>query len=197
MAGACDDGVPEWARDRLAVYPAAASADICDRILAAGAALPLAQGPLFSERSGERFFDPEIRLTNVGWFTARDWLFELMEGFAGRANAGWQYAIDDADPMQFAVYRRNDFFEWHKDMLRLRQSAIRKISVVLQLTAPDQYSGGRLEFLDNDHGIFASDAFVARGSVAVFSTLLKHRVTPIKRGERCSLTAWFKGPPFR
>lgn len=197
MSPKTEGDVPVWARDRLVVFSAAVEREVCERILALGCDLPLTQGPLFNETTAERFFDPETRLTNVGWFTARDWLFELMRAFADRANEAWRYDIDDADPMQFAVYRRNDFFEWHKDMLRLRQSTIRKLSVVLQLDPPERYRGGRLEFMDNDHGIFVPASFAAQGSVAVFSTLLKHRVTPVKEGERRSLTAWFKGPPFR
>ena len=101
------------------------------------------------------------------------------------------------DKHVYAIYRRNDFFEWHKDMLRIRKSVIRKISVVLQLVSPENYRGGRLEFLDNDFGVFVPESFAAQGSVAVFASLLKHRVTPLKEGERRSLTAWFKGPPFR
>ena len=60
-----------------------------------------------------------------------------------------------------------------------------------------RYRGGRLEFLDGDFGVFTAEAFAAQGSVAVFASLLKHRVTPVKDGERRSLTAWFKGPAFR
>ncbi|MEQ1865243.1 MAG: 2OG-Fe(II) oxygenase, partial [Micropepsaceae bacterium] len=107
------------------------------------------------------------------------------------------FEIDDADQLQYALYRRNDFFECHTDMLRVRSGPIRKVSVVVQLSPPESYRGGRLEFLDDDFGVFKADGFVPQGSVAVFASLLKHRVTPVKEGERRSLTAWFKGPAFR
>lgn len=189
--------VPAWAQDRLVVFPAVVEPAQCEAIVALGATRPLAQGPLYDEVKGERVLNPAVRLTSVGWLTERDWIYELMLGFANRVNAMWDFDITDSDPMQFAVYRRGDFFEWHKDMLRVRGMAVRKISVVLQLDAPEAYRGGRLEFLDNDRGVFVPESFSRQGSVAVFSTLLKHRVTPIKDGERRSLTAWFKGPPFR
>lgn len=190
-------GVPDWLDDRLAVFPSAVAGDVCEQIVTLGKTLPEHPGPLYNEKTEERYFDPEVRLTNVAWFQPRDWVFELMRGFAMQANSRWGYDIDDADPMQYAIYRRNDFFEWHRDMLRIRKGAIRKLSVVLQLAPPQAYRGGRLEFLDNEFGVFVPDSFVAQGSVAVFASLLKHRVTPIKEGERRSLTAWFKGPPFR
>jgi PKHD-type hydroxylase len=189
--------VPEWARDRLVLFPAAVPSGVCERIATLGRERPLTAGPLYDEVKGERIVDPTVRMTSVGWFVEKDWIYELMYGFASRVNAVWGFDINDNDPMQFAAYRRGDFFEWHKDMLRIRRTIIRKISVVLQLDAPDAYSGGKLEFLDNDHGVFVPKAFDGQGSVAVFSTLLKHRVTPIKHGERRSLTAWFKGPSFR
>lgn len=197
MSGSAQNDVPEWARDRLVVFPAAVARATCETIIALGCARPLAQGPLYDEVKGERVFDPTVRLTSVGWFTEKDWVFDLMLDFAMRVNATWGFDITENDPMQFAVYRRGDFFEWHKDMLRVRQTIIRKLSVVLQLDAAEDYQGGKLEFLDNDHGVFVPQSFARQGSVAVFSTLLKHRVTPLKAGERRSLTAWFKGPPFR
>ena len=192
-----DASVPAWIADRLAVFPAAVGRDVCDGIVELGNALPALPGPLHSDKTAARYFDPQVRLTNVAWFQARDWLFDLMQSFATRVNATWGFDLTDADPMQFAIYRRGDFFDWHKDMLRLRQTTIRKLSVVLQLAPPDAYRGGTLEFLDNDQGVFVPENFAAQGSVAVFATLLKHRVTPVKEGERRSLTAWFKGPPFR
>lgn len=197
MSESAQNDVPEWARDRLVMFPAAVARTTCETITALGCERPLAPGPLYDEVKAERVFDPTVRQTSVGWFTEKDWVFDLMREFAMRVNATWGFDITENDPMQFAVYRRGDFFEWHKDMLRVRQTMIRKISVVLQLDAPGAYVGGKLEFLDNDHGVFVPQSFAQQGSVAVFSPLLKHRVTPLKSGERRSLTAWFKGPPFR
>lgn len=195
--GPPNEQVPDWLSDRLVVFPTVVDPQTCDRIVALGDALPFVRGPLHNEKTGERYFDEHVRVTNVSWFHERDWLFELMQSYARRVNEAWGFDLTDNDPMQFAVYRRGDFFEWHKDMLRVRRETIRKLSVVLQLSERASYRGGALEFLDNDRGVYVPDGFAERGSVAVFATLLKHRVTPVKEGERRSLTAWFKGPPFR
>jgi PKHD-type hydroxylase len=192
-----DIDMPLWTRDRLVLFPAAVPRETCEEILVRGAALPLSPGAMYDGRTGERFFDDEVRMTSVGWLRERDHIYDLLLGFAERVNAEWKYDIDHADPLQFAVYRRHDFIGWHKDMLRIRDAPVRKISVVLQLDPPEAYRGGQLEFLDNDQGTFTPQCFAAQGSIAVLSTLLKHRVSPIKDGERRSLTAWFKGPPFR
>jgi PKHD-type hydroxylase len=196
LSGADATCVPEWAADRLQVFSAAVPAEVCERIVAAGDSCTLEVGPLHHNGTNERFYDERIRMTSVGWLQ-EPWIFELAKGFADRANGAWGFELNGADRMQYAVYRKHDFFEWHQDMLRVRYGPIRKVSVVLQLSAPEQYRGGRLQFLDSDFGPFTPETFVPQGSVAVFSSLLKHRVTPIKHGERRSLTVWFKGPPFR
>lgn len=189
--------VPAWMDDRLRITPAAVPAATCDAIIAQGDAIAHEPGHLHDNSTGERFLNPRIRLTSVAWLTARDATFELMQRFANDVNAAWNFDITSADRLQYALYRRNDFFECHKDMLRVRTGQIRKISVVLQLSPPQHYAGGTLQFLDDDAGVIAPELFTPQGSVAVFASLLKHRVTPVKHGERRSLTAWFKGPPFR
>lgn len=189
--------VPAWMEDRLRIFPAAVPAARCAAIIAQAGALAHEPGHLHNNSTGERFIDPHMRMTSVAWLTERDTTFELMQRFANEVNAAWNFDLTGADRLQYALYRRNDFFECHKDMLRVRSGPIRKISVVLQLSSPQDYTGGTLQFLDDDAGIVAPEAFAPQGSVAVFASLLKHRVTPVKQGERRSLTAWFKGPPFR
>jgi len=191
------DEVPDWAQDRLRLFPAALTPSAYDRIVARGEACAFERGALHNSATGERFVDPHYRLTSVGWLKGRDWIYDLAHAYAARANLDWGFDIDGADELQYALYRKHDFFEWHKDLLRVRGGPIRKLSVVIQLSAPDAYCGGRLEFLDDDFGRYTPEAFLPQGSVAVFTSLLKHRVTPITMGERRSLTAWFKGPPFR
>ena len=191
------EDVPDALSDRLRVFRAAVAPSLCQAIVQTGDATEHVPGPLHSNLTGERFYDDGVRLTAIAWLEKRDWVFELMQSFAERVNTVWNYDLTDADDLQYALYRRNDFFECHKDMLRLRAGPVRKVSVVLQLSDPASYRGGRLQFLDDDMGLLEPSAFVPQGSVAVFSSLLKHRVTPVKDGERRSLTAWFKGPAFR
>ena len=66
--------------------------------------------------------------------------------------------------------------------------------MVLQLSRPDEYEGGRLE-LDRDQP--TKGEFDARGTVIIFPSFLKHRVTQVTRGVRHSLVGWMEGPNFR
>ena len=189
--------LPPWIADRLQIFPSAVPRATCEAIVARGDALTHVPGPLHNQGTGERFYDEHVRMTSVGWFNGQSVERDLMKTFADRVNETWNFALTETDDLQYALYRRNDFFECHKDMLRVRDRAIRKLSVVLQLSSPETYRGGTLQFVDDDFGLFIPEAFLPQGSIAVFSSLLKHRVTPLKQGERRSLTAWFKGPPFR
>jgi PKHD-type hydroxylase len=189
--------VPGAIGDRLRIFPAAVPASMCAAIVARGEALAHAPGTLHNNATGERYLDPQVRMTSVGWFAGPSVERDLLARYAGDVNADWGFDLTGADELQYAVYRRNDFFECHKDILRVRAGPIRKISVVLQLSDPATYRGGQLQFIDDEAGLYRAEAFASQGSVAVFASTLKHRVTPVKQGERRSLTAWFKGPAFR
>jgi PKHD-type hydroxylase len=74
--------------------------------------------------------------------------------------------------------------------------------MVVQLSDPDEYEGGALEFfgLDGDETDAAADRRTKmrqRGTVVTFPAFEYHRVTPLTAGTRRSLVCWVGGPPFR
>ena len=72
---------------------------------------------------------------------------------------------------------------------------MRKLSFSLQLSDPDQYTGGELEFLDNSgKTMFAPKQ---RGTMVVFDSRLKHRVRRVKSGLRKSIVGWVVGPRWK
>ncbi len=186
---------PEWAEDIVAIFPGAVPADLCSRIVSEGLARPFGPGPLHNTKTGARYFDPTVRAVQVSWFEG-GWIADFMRGLLARANDEWGYVVTGMDPVQFARYGKHDFFEWHSDFRFVRRGPIRKLSVVVQLDPPGAYRGGELAF-SRDGSTWAPETFRPQGSVAVFASLINHRVTPVKEGERRSLTAWFTGPPFR
>ena len=84
-------------------------------------------------------------------------------------------------------------YDWHQDYGG-GDSSQRKLSVVIQLSKPEDYDGCRLE-------MFTQNAFdvgmVGQGDMVVFPSWMPHRVTDITRGERHALVSWVSGPPFR
>jgi len=62
----------------------------------------------------------------------------------------------------------------------------RVLSVSVQLSAPESYSGGELY-------LGPSMASRGQGDVIIFDSALPHTVTPVTRGMRFSLVAWVRG----
>ena len=97
---------------------------------------------------------------------------------------------------QFLRYQAGDFFVAHQDgntPLILDASRLRKISVIVFLSAPDTYEGGSLVF----HGKYP-DADIRQtlrahaGSLVAFRSETTHEVTPVIRGERYSIASWYR-----
>ncbi len=101
--------------------------------------------------------------------------------------------------LQFTTYHeaKNGHYDWHVDVFWESNNLYdRKLSMVIQLTDPNEYEGGNLEFSDI---YFYPDAeqLRKRGTVIVFPSFVKHRVTPVTKGVRHSMVAWMQGPPWR
>jgi PKHD-type hydroxylase len=80
-------------------------------------------------------------------------------------------------------------YDWHTDF-GMGDPATRKISVVVQLSDPNDYE--ECELMVNDHGNVLT-ATKERGSVHLFPSYQSHTVTNIKSGKRYSLVIWIHG----
>ena len=75
--------------------------------------------------------------------------------------------------------------------------------MTLNLSDPEDYTGGELEFDYNDGGpindsnIYVCKEILPKGSMVVFPSHIWHRVKPVTSGERNSLVIWNLGYPFR
>lgn len=109
------------------------------------------------------------------------------------------FGVDIAAPfeLQFTEYRATNkgHYDWHQDVwLESPRPFARKLSVVVQLSHPDDYEGGEFEFF----GLQSPGAtFAVRGSVLIFPSYLQHRVLPVTNGLRRSLVTWIEGPNWR
>ena len=72
---------------------------------------------------------------------------------------------------------------------------VRKLSFTLQLSHPDDYEGGNVQFIDEN-----GDNYVAprqRGSIVLFDSRTQHRVVKVKKGVRKSIVGWVLGPRWK
>ena len=72
------------------------------------------------------------------------------------------------------------------------QPPVRKISMTLLLSDPADFEGGELEMIDDK-----ARPKMKRGHAIFFASFIRHRVTPVTKGNRKSLVMWFGGPPFK
>jgi PKHD-type hydroxylase len=83
-------------------------------------------------------------------------------------------------------------YDYHVD--KFYNGVIRKLSIVLQLSDPEQYEGGEFQYLDSvEPEVLPKD----RGCLLAFPSWAMHRVTPVTEGTRYSLVGWITGKPFK
>lgn len=122
----------------------------------------------------------------------------------------WNYGIDAnrnhfgfdlsyLRDIQYSTYtaEKKGKYDWHEDVFWLNPTAYhRKLSMVIQLSDPSEYEGGNFE-IDPQFGALDQQSLSKKGTVIIFPSFVKHRVTQVTRGQRRSLVAWLEGPKFR
>lgn len=145
------------------------------------------------------FVNKSYRSSQIRWLPLNyetQPIYDKLVKLAKKANKEmWKFHITNMkDELQFTEYNDEDegHYDWHMDFGGKRSST-RKLSMVVQLTDPEEYEGGRLQFMMNRDII---DAPIEKGTVIFFPSYLMHRVTKVEKGKRNSLVCWFHGPPF-
>ena len=144
-----------------------------------------AQSGWFDEDQAPWFADRLVRA--VSDISQNQFCYQL-DGF----EEGFQLLrYDGAEP---GDGRSGDFYDWHVDIGGSGSTVSRKLSLVIQLSDPADYEGGRLEA--NWAGT-ATPLSNTMGTLIAFPSFVLHRVGPVTSGTRYSLAAWVHGPAFR
>lgn len=181
--------------------------EVCDRIVAEGEKLPhSAKAKVGSPGHGRR--NEALRETELAFFPQRPefaWLYEPVLQCIQAANAKfWNFRLTGLERVQYGIYNPGQFYGWHIDQHPNPyeegpyKGLTRKLSLSLQLTDDEAYDGGDFELREpgEEDVVQRPDGIRPRGSVIIFPSFVFHRVTPVTRGVRRSLVAWFIGPPF-
>ncbi len=140
----------------------------------------------------------ETRISEVGWIMPTQdsgWLYDKITNMVIEANdTMWNFdLLGYHDNLQYTTYYGGGgHYDWHTDVGP--GMANRKISVVVQLSDPSEYTGGVLN-LNGGNGII--EAPKEKNTVIIFPSFVLHRVTPVMTGIRKSLVTWLAGPPLR
>ena len=95
--------------------------------------------------------------------------------------------------LQFTNYKApSDKYGRHID--RSYDFLVRKLSISIQLTDPNEYEGGELILYEDDRG---TEMKKEQGTLILFPSFILHEVKPVTKGERNSLVAWVTGNQFK
>lgn len=159
------------------------------------------------------------------WIPTDHWVAGWLWHFIQKANrTNFLYDLNhiDAENMQYTQYGEGMFYGWHndagiasaykpqvtidalhtqsnEDYLRertvIQHELIRKLSFTLQLSGPDDYEGGNVQFLDENNKSYIAPR--QQGTLIVFDSRTQHRVCKVTKGTRKSIVGWVVGPRWK
>jgi PKHD-type hydroxylase len=141
----------------------------------------------------------DVRKSKVSWLYPDDiaWVYERLTNVILELNQNF-FKFDIfglSEGLQFTSYKApSDKYGKHVD--RGLGIQVRKLSVSIQLTDPNEYNGGDLKLYDGDY----KEGFVmdkTQGTLVMFPSYVLHEVTPVTKGERNSLVTWVTGKQFK
>ena len=121
-----------------------------------------------------------------------NWVFERLGKAIREINdAIYGFVVSQfKEGFQFTRYEVGEYYGPHFDIGPGKLTE-RKLSLTVQLSNPEEYSGGDLIIYPE---------FVApkdQGTMTVFPSFMCHDVRPVLTGVRYSLVSWLAGPQFR
>jgi PKHD-type hydroxylase len=175
------------------MWESALTDEQCDEIIASGLTQEAKKATTF------RSDNDDHRKTQVRWLQPDDFpeIHDIVAGFAVAANEHFKLEIDSLPYLQFTEYIGEGYkYDDHHDVDWDRQDGQhRKISVIIQLSDPDDYEGGEFRFITTENP--DGEKVKKRGTVIAFVSYYEHAVFPLSSGNRTSLVAWVEGPRWR
>tara|TARA_Y100001963_G_scaffold154265_1_gene242653 strand:+ start:133 stop:714 length:582 start_codon:yes stop_codon:yes gene_type:complete len=186
---------PQWL-----MYEEYIPKETCERWLELGKTMPAQEAKTFRTGQEDDGENDGARKTQIRWLPHDDTfqeIYDLCYKLAAEANEKFNVDYDTLPPIQFTEYLEPGYhYDFHHDIDWNRQDGRnRKISIVIQLTDPEEYEGG--DFAFKHHISPSSDAVRKQGTVLLFMPYQEHAVMPITSGSRTSLVGWFEGPNWR
>ena len=153
------------------------------------------------------------------WVPAADWVGGFLWHYISRANReNFLYDITniDQESIQYTRYEEGEYYGWHidsgisshyqplckeddksksVDFTYTNIESVRKLSFAVQLSDPDDYEGGNVQFMnENQQSYFAPRT---KGTIMLFDSRTPHRVLKVTKGVRKSLVGWCVGPRWK
>jgi len=142
----------------------------------------------------------DYRKSELSWIAANDatrWLYEKMTRLICKVNEDqYKFDLDSLQTLQFTRYtaETSGKYDKHLDVGLRTANNDRKLSMVLQLSDPEDYSGGDLILHTNRTPNIIEKR---KGRIIFFPSYILHEVTPVTSGTRMSLVCWITGPNIK
>jgi PKHD-type hydroxylase len=140
----------------------------------------------------------DVRDSKVSWLYPTDninWIFERITDITLSLNKRFfkfdLFGINEG--LQFTNYKAPSG-KYGKHVDRSINMPVRKLSISIQLTNPEEYEGGELHLYDGDKEMLMDKT---QGTLILFPSYVLHEVMPVTKGERNSLVTWVTGPQFK
>ena len=171
----------------------------CQMVINAGRSEPKQNASVGSDKdTKEGHIDTETRTSHISWipFKKMNDMYKDIEKIMKTTN-GNHFGFDGmqiTEMAQYTEYPEGGFYDWHvdNDVNFAHEPTVRKISMTLLLSPENEFEGGDLELMKE-----GKIAKLKQGQAIFFASFIRHRVTPVIRGNRKSLVMWFGGTPFR
>ena len=142
--------------------------------------------------------ESDVRDSKISWLYPvddMDWVFRRVTDITLNLNERFfkfdLFGINEG--FQFTNYKApSGKYGKHTD--RSLDMVIRKLSISIQLTNPNEYEGGELYLYDDDKGTLMDKT---QGTLILFPSYVLHEVMPVTKGERNSLVTWITGKQFK
>lgn len=179
------------------------SPDICNHILAQGLSIP-AETP--SMGVANSIINSEFRRGSVRFIQQDNenfkFLFDELWKLALQANDVWfDFHLSKLSYLQLAEYDEavQGEYKRHQDVFWINNDPKyhRKLSCIIQLTDPDTYEGGNFELYETTMEQMVPQEIRTQGTVIFIPSFIYHAATPVTKGTRHSVAAWFDGPKWR
>jgi len=168
----------------------------CQMIIEAGKSQPKQVGQVKENKKG--VIDTETRTSHISWipFKKMNDMYKDIQRIMKITN-GNHFGFDGmtiTEMAQYTEYSEGGFYNWHVDSAVnfAHEPPVRKISMTCLLSPESEFEGGDLELMKE-----GKVAKLKQGQAIFFASFIRHRVTPIIKGNRKSLVMWFGGTPFK
>jgi PKHD-type hydroxylase len=188
---------PKWKSYAVITNDPIFTSEQCNDIIRAGRQEPRKIGEV-QRKDGSDNLDASKRTSHISWIPFKKMIpmYKRLEKIMLSTNVN-HFGFDGmtiTEMAQYTEYPEGGFYDWHvdNDVNFPHEPPVRKISMTCLLSSPTEFEGGDLEIM-NEKDIIK----LKQGQAVFFASFLKHRVTPVKKGNRKSLVMWFGGPPLR